>query len=220
MPEAWAALADLERVHRRLFGRWSVRRTLARRLDGDGSRPRWLDLGAGSGHVAADLQRLARRRGVALRVVAVDRRLAHLAAGRRQRPGIVAVAADAERLPFADAAFAGAYSHLFLHHFDDPTNRGILDEMERVSRGFVAVVDLRRSRLLAIAARVFLRALGLGRLAYEDGLLSVANSYTVDEIRRLVDGRRVEELRRRFPGRLALVLDGGGAASGEPAPRG
>jgi SAM-dependent methyltransferase len=216
--EAAEALADLERVYRAPFGGGARRRTLLPLLAAS-SRQRWLDLGAGGGHVGRDLGARAARRGVDLEVVALDRLLRHLLAGRRRGDRFPAVVADAAALPFAAGAFDCAYSHLFFHHFDLATNRAIVGEMVRVAR-WAVVVDLRRSLLLRLLGRPFLRLLGLGPTALHDGLVSVARSYGLGEVAETVAGERVEQLERRFPGRFALVLRGRGQdpTSRDPPP--
>ncbi|HEX6201093.1 MAG TPA: hypothetical protein VF150_12575, partial [Thermoanaerobaculia bacterium] len=83
--QARRALADLDRVNRLLLGVWSARRSLVPLL-ADGAA--WdgpvsvLDLGTGSGSLAAAVARTAARRGVRVRLVGLDRRLTHLVVGR------------------------------------------------------------------------------------------------------------------------------------------
>ncbi|HVS03550.1 MAG TPA: methyltransferase domain-containing protein [Thermoanaerobaculia bacterium] len=206
--EVERALADLDTVYRWLLGRRVVRRTVLPLLP-RGGRARWLDLGSGGGHVGADLVRVARRRGTALEVVELDRKLGHLLAGRRRAGSRLQVVAAAEALPFGDGSLHGSFSHLFFHHFDAAGNRRILGEMERVSRDWAVVVDLDRSWMCRTAARVLLRLLRLGPTAYHDGLVSVARSYRALEVAEVVAGSRVVSLGRRFPCRWALVLRGG-----------
>jgi SAM-dependent methyltransferase len=206
LAEAEAALHDLERVYRAPFGGRALRHTLLPLL-APGSRQRWLDLGAGAGHVGSDLTARARGQGAELGVVAVDRLLRHLAAGRRRQPRLLAVVADARMLPFVRRSFDVAYSHLLFHHFDAESNRAVMTEMGRVA-GRGVVVDLRRSLVLKLFSGLFLRLLRLGPTALHDGLVSVARSYSLGEVAEMAAGHRVEWLRRRFPGRFALVLRG------------
>lgn len=226
-PKATArSLAELDRVNRAFLGALPLRRTLLPRLAA-GARPRrLLDLGTGSGGVAAEVARAAARRGAAVAVVGLDRKVSHLALGRaaerrRGGTGIVRqlhVAGDATALPFRDGAFAWSFSTLFFHHFDGDENRRILAEMRRVSRQGTAVVDLRRSRLLYLLVRLVLPLLGAGPVTRNDGRVSVARAWTIPEVASLLDGEPVLELRRRFPFRFSLVLPGG-KADLEPLPR-
>jgi SAM-dependent methyltransferase len=207
--EAEEALRGLERVYRvLLLGGRDLRRLVLEAVAA--SSRRWcLDLGAGGGHVATDLERDAGRDGRAVRVVGVDSKLSHLLAGRRFGSPQHPVVADAAALPIRDGALACAFSHLFFHHFDVAGNRRVLDEMRRVAERAV-IVDLRRSPILAALVRPGLRLLGLSDVAYEDGVVSVARSYDLAAISAVVDGMPVLRLERRVPFRWALVLRGDG----------
>lgn len=196
--EAEEALRDLELVYRLLLARGHDLRRLVLR-ESLAVDNRWcLDLGAGGGHVAADLTRDARRRGRTLRVIGADRKLSHLLAGRRLGSPQVPLVADAAALPLRGGAVACAFSHLFFHHFDGPRNRRVLGEMRRVA-GSVVVVDLRKSRVLSWLVRPALRLLGLGEVAYDDGVTSVERSYDLADVAAAADGLPVVELCRRFP---------------------
>lgn len=215
-PEARRALDDLDRVNRALFGVTAARRALLPRLLG-GPRPgdrsgtrtlRVLDVGGGSGRLAAALGRAAERQGTAVRMVNVDRRLTHLLVGRDDSDRApLHVAASAEALPFRHGAFDWTFSNLLFHHFGGRENRALLDEMLRCARAGAVVVDLRRSRAAAWLARLLFPLLGVGRVALHDGLLSLEQSWTAGEVEELLAGFPVVELRRRFPFRWSLVLE-------------
>jgi SAM-dependent methyltransferase len=205
------ALRDLDRVTLLLLGAGALVRTLLPRLLAGPRRTRVLDVGTGSGFAASRLERAAARRGHQVRVVGLDRKLAHLLAGRDRGLGQLRIVGDAGRLPLADGAVDWALSSLFFHHFDAAANRRILGEMRRVGRVGAAVVDLRRSRWSALLVRLLLPLLGAGRVARHDGRLSIARAWTVAAVEELVAGQPVLELRRRFPFRFSLVLPGGGA---------
>ena len=205
--EAERALRDLERVYRLfLAGGRDLRRLVLRELARADSL--WcLDLGAGGGHVGADLVRDAARLGRAVKVIGVDAKLSHLLAGRRFGSPQLPLVADAEALPLRDGAIGCAFSHLFFHHFDPAGNRRVLREMCRVAKSAV-VVDLARSALLRRLVRPGLRLLALGEIAYDDGVVSVERSYAFGDLAAVLDRFPVAELRRRFPFRWALVLRG------------
>lgn len=219
--EARRALRDLDRVNRLLLGVGAARRTLVPRLADAGSsgvaaarsahpgRLNLLDLGAGSGWLVQTVARAVGRRGGRVRPVILDRRLTHLSiAGEGCRDGArpLRVAASIDALPFRDGAFDWTFSNLVFHHFGGRANREILAEMRRCARRGVAVVDLRRSRLAPWLVRLLFPLLGVGRVALHDGLLSLAQSWTIPEVRELVAGLPVVELRRRFPFRWSLVI--------------
>ncbi|MEM7051933.1 MAG: methyltransferase domain-containing protein [Acidobacteriota bacterium] len=200
------ALRGLGRVNRVLFGFQPVRRSLL---------PLWtkgppdlcvLDLGTGSGETAARLARAARRRGIAVRAIGVDRQLGHLLFGRRAGHHQLRVVADARHLPFADAACDWTLSSLFFHHFDGPANRAVVAEMNRVARRGAVVVDLRRNWLAALLVRLLLPLLGVCAVTRHDGRLSVRQSWPLAELRRWATVYQGAEVRRRFPFRFCLVI--------------
>jgi len=205
------SLADIDFVHRRWGASRALVRYLAARLRPLGRPARILDVGAGSGSVAARLRSSLSRSGAPPKVVALDLQWRHLAAGRGLCGGSQppAVGADAFRLPFPDGAFDFAVSTFFLHHFSPDENRRLLRELARVARRGFAVLDLRRHVVpelaLAAAARFFFRS----HVSIRDGVASVRQAYTVAEARELAlavspAGRAV----RVFP--FGLLVTGGG----------
>lgn len=83
-----------------------------------------LDLGAGTGHYSAALQRAGAD------VIAVD--LRESCVERVRDRGCIALRSDAGRLPLHDASVDGVFSSNLLEHTPDPIV--ILDEIERVLR--------------------------------------------------------------------------------------
>lgn len=200
------SLVELARVNRWLLGHRPVRRTLLPRIVAGPPVQRLLDVGTGSGDVAAGLARRAARRGRRVVVVGVDRKLSHLVVGRRLGRRQLRVVADARALPFRDGAFDWSLSTLFFHHFDAPANRAILAEMRRTACRGVVVVDLRASRLGRWLGRLLIPLLGVGPVTRHDGRVSLARGWRLGTVERLVANLPVVELVRRFPFRFALVL--------------
>jgi ubiquinone/menaquinone biosynthesis C-methylase UbiE len=200
------ALDDLDRVHRWLLGCHAVRRALIPRLDTDRLQQTVLDLGTGSGQIAVSTVDCARRYGITLRIVGVDRKLSHLLYGRRQAAPHLRVVADARTLPFGDQAVDWCMSNLFFHHFTHDHNHRILTEMRRVTTGGALIVDLRRSWLARRLIGPLLRLLRVAWVADHDGRTSVANAWSLDEVSQILDGQEPVELRHRFPFRFSLLL--------------
>lgn len=99
---------------------------------------RALDLGCGTGVFAE------RARAAGWDVIAVDPFRGMLERLHRRHPGIPAVQASGERLPFADDVFALTWCIAVMHHIADPRAvRRTLREMVRVTRpgGHVLVWD-------------------------------------------------------------------------------
>jgi SAM-dependent methyltransferase len=95
---------------------------------------RVVDVGCGPGAMTAEL---VRRVGPGS-VSAVDPSRSFVAAARARNPGIDAVVASAENLPFPDRAFDAALAQLVVHFMHDPIAG--LREMSRITRrdGLVA----------------------------------------------------------------------------------
>jgi ubiquinone/menaquinone biosynthesis C-methylase UbiE len=204
-------LEDLRSVHA-----WGGAKALERHLSDRvrtlavAGRPlRILDVGAGSGDMAGRLQRGLRRRGHRATVVALDLRWRHLLTGRVMTMAAApapAVAADAFRLPFPDAAFDLAISTLFFHHFSPEENRSVLAEMSRVAPHGVAVLDLRRHRAPALFVSLAGPLLFRSRVSVHDGLASVNQAYTLDEALAIArDAVARPRARRVFPFRWLLT---------------
>jgi SAM-dependent methyltransferase len=118
------------------------------------------------------------------------------------------VVASAEALPFRDGSFDLSLSSLFFHHLDREGKTRIAAEMLRVSRRGALIVDLLASRWAAVALRVLFPLLGIGRIAREDGLMSIARGWTMEEARAFTAGARSgpAAVRRRFPARVSILL--------------
>jgi SAM-dependent methyltransferase len=199
------AIADLRRVNGLLFGRHPVIATALSALRGARGRQLVLDVAAGAGDVGAAIVRAARRRGFDVKVVALDRELAHLTMGRRWSEVDTAVVASAQELPFPDRSFDLALSSLFFHHLDRSGKARVAAEMLRVARRGALIVDLVKSRWAPVALRLLFPLLGIGRIAREDGLVSIERGWSVEQWRSFL-GDAPAELRRRFPSRVAIVL--------------
>jgi SAM-dependent methyltransferase len=210
-------LEDLRAVNAHWGGARALERHLSERLRALGDpAARILDVGAGSGDVAARLQSALRGRGHRARVVALDLQWRHLRAGRAMAsPGsdpaageVPALAGDAFRLPFADAAVDFAVSTLFFHHFSPEENRRLLAEMTRVARHGIALLDLRRHRAPALFVSLAGPWLFRSPVSVHDGLASVNQAYTVTEALAIArDAAPGARVRRVFPFRW-LVTSG------------
>lgn len=177
--EAAASLRDIEWVHRRLGGRRSLRRGLLPVLRALGSEPATVvDLGCGNGHVARDLEAMPRPRAAPLRVLGLDRQIAHAALSRRGS----ALAADAFRLPFRDGAVDVVLSTLFLHHLDAAGVRAVLLESRRVAGRAVVALDLARHRLPLALVSLLGPLVFESRVSVHDGAASVRQAFTPAEI--------------------------------------
>lgn len=144
---------------------------------------RVLDLGSGGGHVAAAV------RACGGETLCLDLDPGVLADGRRRHPGGACVAADATRLPLADASVDAVFCFSVLQYTD---RDAALAEVRRVLRpgGRVVVAENLAGSPVALAYRAW-RA--LVRIRYPDRLTP----------RRHVGWGERERLLARFPGASA-----------------
>ncbi len=184
-PEAAVeSLADVERIHRVLGGRWLLRRHLVPiLLDVPAPRPVLLDLGAGNGHVGRALGRELARRGRGLVTLDLDRQLLHAGLSARGR----SVAADALHLPLSDRSVDVVSSTLFLHHLDAPSVAQLLRESARVARVAVSALDLTRHRVPLVVNALLGLLLHRSPITRLDGSASVRQAWTVPELRAIAE---------------------------------
>lgn len=211
------ALDALATTNRWLGGGRAVRRRVGAMLEA--RRPgeiRVLDVGAGGGDLARDLDRRLRREGWRPTFVLADlhprtlrmARRRSAAPGRAGRRRFRYVRLDAPRLPFPDGSFDVAFSNTVLHHLRDAGAASLLAEMDRVARGGWVVSDLRRSELAYLSARLLAATLWRNNpCPREDGPASVRRAFTPDEARRIVARAGLDgtaRVGRAFPFRLVI----------------
>jgi len=213
-PEEYeGCIVELQQVNRWLGDTKALRKSLLKEIEA-AELPAFsvLDVGAGSGELlrviaawAIETKRAARLVGLELN----ERSAKEIVAGSQQYPQISSVRGDAFRLPFRDQQFEYVICSLFTHHFRDEQVVELFQEMARVTRRKIFVIDLHRNvvayTFFTTIAKLFLH----NRLIREDGALSILRSFTPDEFKRL--GRKAELknviVEEHFPSRLVLSAD-------------
>ena len=174
------ALADVGRSNA-LFGGWSsVWGAIAPFI---GQMPRQmtlLDVGTGHGEMAVRVARELGALGISVTTLGVDVAPSVASAAARTLDG--ALAGDALRLPLRSACADLVICSQMLHHFTEPDVQAILGELNRVSRRFVVISDLQRSRLAAAGFWLASIALGFHPVTRHDGVVSVMRGFTIDEL--------------------------------------
>ena len=143
-----------------------------------------LDVGTGLGDVPATLVRDASRAGVSLKALGLERSI-DLARRARERLAGCCVA-DACRIPLRDDAVDVVCCSQLLHHFRDDDARTLIAELQRVSRGWVIVAELRRSWLAAGGFWAASTGLRFHPVTRHDGVTSVLRGFTPRELTALV----------------------------------
>lgn len=143
-----------------------------------------LDVGTGAGDIPERARQLARRRGVELTTIGLER-TASIAAGAAPRARLVCVG-NGLQLPFRDNSIDIVTCSQVLHHFPDEEAATLLQEMHRVARRLAVVSDLRRSWLAAAGIWFSSFALRFHPVSRHDGVLSVLRGYRRHELAALV----------------------------------
>lgn len=211
-PEEYeGCIVELQRVNRWLGDASALRASLLTDIE----RSRLtnfsvLDVGAGSGELlrvvgrwAQETKRTARLTGLELNARSA-KAIIQDSAG---ISGITAVRGDALSLPFDDDEFDYAICSLFTHHFPNEQVVRILEELGRVARRRIFVIDLHRHPVAYYFYTTIGRLLFYNRLIREDGALSILRSFKPDELRDLAARAALKEVRvdRHFPYRLVLT---------------
>jgi SAM-dependent methyltransferase len=210
-PEEYeGCLVELRRINRFLGDASALRRSLLKEIEHEGLKSfSVLDVGAGSGELLRVIAREARETGRRALLVGLElnaRSAQAILEESTEFASINSLRADALRLPFADACFDYAICSLFAHHFKDEGVIAVLNELSRVARRRVFVIDLHRHALAyylyTTIGRLFLR----NRLIREDGALSILRGFRPLELQRLASQAHLANIRveRRFPFRLVL----------------
>jgi SAM-dependent methyltransferase len=208
-------LRDMHLANRWLGGHAALRRLLlprVRRAAG-AACVQILDVGCGGGHTPLMLADWARRRRIALRIVALDasQRLLGIAGEQVERYAeIVRLAADARSLPFAPGSFDFVISTQFLHHLTPAELTSTLRALARISREAVILNDIVRSPASAFLFRRGAPWFSQNRLTLHDGLASIGQAYTPAEVREILNAADLNHARIYTHGlyyRMTVVIE-------------
>src|SRR5262245_28573696 len=154
-------LKNLRLLNRYLGGARALRLALAPLIQKSRSLPlTLLDVGAGSGDIARHLARWYGRRGIAARIVTMDRNPVGTAvAAERNRTfaALTAVRADAAAVPFAPRTFDCVMASQLLHHFTAPQIIEMLRAWAPLARRAIVISDLVRHPLAYYGIRALPR---------------------------------------------------------------
>jgi 2-polyprenyl-3-methyl-5-hydroxy-6-metoxy-1,4-benzoquinol methylase len=204
------ALVGLERLNllsRACRGIWRqiVKRTGVRR----GQTLRVLDVASGGGDVAFGLWRLGQSRHVDVQILGLDASgtACSVASQRCQAAGraIKFQCADVTTTDLP-SGFDIVTSSLFLHHLPWDGAVTLLAKMGAAGR-LLVVSDLRRSAIGYAVAHTACRLVTRSRIVRYDGPQSVANAFTIREVREMCTaaGLNGAIVRRAWPWRLMVI---------------
>ena len=212
-------LREIRFINRVLGDNRALKKTLLKEIERENLREfSVLDVGAGSGELLRAVGGFARRQNRKARLYGLElnaRSANAILEESKNFAEIRAVRGDALRLPFADDSFDYAICSLFTHHFTDENVVRILEEMSRVVRRRIYVIDLHRHAAAHFFYKIFCAAFRISPLVREDGSLSILRSFVPDELEGFGREANLREVsvKRYFPFRL--VLQGGKEISHE-----
>ncbi|MDQ3713196.1 MAG: methyltransferase domain-containing protein [Acidobacteriota bacterium] len=203
-------LREIRLVNRFAGDNRALRKTLLREIEqGNLQSFSVLDVGAGSGELLRTIAKFARRQNRQSKHFGLElnaRSAEAIAEESKNFAEISAVRGDALRLPFADDAFDYAICSLFTHHFTDENVVRILEEMSRVSKRKIFIIDLHRHRAAYFFYKILCAGFRISRLVREDGSLSILRSFKPNELENFGREASLKQIsvRRHFPFRLVL----------------
>jgi len=169
-----------------------------------------LDVGTGAADIPAAIVWWARRRGIPVRVTAIDS-APHIAAAARAAvrdvPEITVEQRDLFELADTDRRFDIVTASLFLHHLPPDRTPDALEAIDRLAVWGVIISDLLRSPLTwaAVGALAFVSG---NRIVRHDAPLSVRRGFRVHELGRLATAASLQHLRPRREGHFRVSLTG------------
>jgi len=168
-----------------------------------------LDVGAGSGEMLRVIAEFARKSNCNSQLVGLDLNeisAKTISADSKNFAEISAIRGDAFNLPFADKSFDYIICSLFTHHFTDDKIIQIFEEMQRVAKHEIFVVDLHRHRLAYVFYKIFCTVFFISPLVRQDGSLSILRSFKPLELKELAEKAKLKNasVERYFPFRLVL----------------
>ena len=168
-----------------------------------------MDVGAGSGEILREIAKFARRKKKRAKLFGLElnARSANAILGESKNfAEIKSVQANALNLPFENQTFDYAISSLFTHHLTDEQIIKTLQEMKRVVRRKIFVIDLHRHKGAYFSYKLFCTAFQISPLVREDGSLSILRSFKPNELEILARKAGLEKfaVKRIFPFRLVL----------------
>jgi hypothetical protein len=174
-----AELRDIARLNALFGGTRAVVRALEEVFATAGTRAtRWtlLDVGTGAGDIPRAARQAARRYGIELVLLGVER--IPTAARVATAAGIATILADGGALPLAPRSVDIVIASQVLHHLPRDVCVRWIAALDRIARRAVVLADLRRSRLAMAGVWAVSFPLALQGATRRDAVLSLRRGYT------------------------------------------
>lgn len=191
-------LREIRFINRYLGDARALRKSLLREV-AEKELPEFsvLDVACGSGELLRKIAEFARDTGRAASLTGIDLHELSFAdavtAANYPEPNYVR--GDAFHLPFADGTFDYAISSLFFHHLTDEQIVLVIDEMSRVARRGVFVIDLHRHPMAYFLFRLFCFGFRISALVRQDGSQSILRGFKPREMANIGTVERIAPFR-------------------------
>lgn len=146
------------------------------------------DIGCGNGDMLRTLARMARKNGWRVKLIGIDANgytANYAAVLSAQYPEITYYCIDILDDRFREMQYDIVLCTLTLHHFEDRQITKLMSVFRRNAAIGIVINDLHRSALAYRLFQVFSRLAGMGRMAKEDGLVSILRGFKRKEIEEL-----------------------------------
>ncbi len=195
-----ASLHHIARANFWFGGWWAVRKGLARVLANvrPCARLTLLDVGTGNGDLPERAVGWARRRGITLIPVGLERHRTAAALARDR--GMATLIGCAGSLPVRPGSVDLVLASQLAHHLSPSANIAFFQAAQRIARVGVVVADLRRSRLAFAGFWLGSRFFRFDPATRADGLTSVLRGFLPDELAGLLRQAGIRARVERSPG--------------------
>ena len=163
---------------------------------------RWtlLDVGTGLGDIPRAAAAAARRHGVALTLVGIERIPAAARLARAASDELAVILADGTALPIRPRSVDVVIASQVLHHLSRATAVRWIGAFDRLARRAVVLADLRRSRVAMAGIWLASFALQFSRVTRHDAVVSLRRGYTKREFDEMLSAAGVPTRARYRPG--------------------
>lgn len=188
-----------------LFGEYrAMKRSLIAEVESNpASRVSILDVGAGTGDLTVSVKNAFQRKNVF--VVGAD--VSPDSTDALKANDIFAVRCDALALPFAANSFDYVFCTLFLHHLNEAAAIKLMEQMNRVARNKIFIIDLDRNPVAYYLFKLF-GLIFLQPFTREDGALSILRAYTEPELRKIAESAGLKKIKIERSQINRLILSG------------
>lgn len=194
------SLRNISRANRWFGGSWAVRYGLQQALHGTplGASLSLVDLGTGLGDLPRVAVGWARRRGIRLIPVGLER--SRVAATLACKTGLPTALACAGAPPLRDKSVDVVLVSQLAHHLTSGSVMHLFRTCDRLARRAVIIADLQRHSLAAPAFWCGARLLRFDSITLVDGMTSIRRGFRPDELRDLLRRAGVDARVRSRPG--------------------